>query len=102
MSNRGRPQGNLDSYTPRNKIGGVGSGAISKKNNRALRAPEAPKTLSDDEIKTKLDKKPPNPDNRASLSREIFDLTKQWPWEWTEKFEPEKWSYLDEGVAGSD
>ncbi|KAF4501253.1 hypothetical protein FAGAP_2550 [Fusarium agapanthi] len=29
---------------------------------------------------------------RFSLAREIFNLTTQWPWEWTEKFEPEKWT----------
>ncbi|KAF5591885.1 uncharacterized protein FSUBG_10329 [Fusarium subglutinans] len=80
----GRPYGSKDSYAPRIK-----RGLTSTSDNRA---PPGPKALTDDEIRLKLDKKDPPPDPRYSLAREILNLTTQWPWEWTENFEPEKWT----------
>ncbi|KAF5544771.1 hypothetical protein FMEXI_6410 [Fusarium mexicanum] len=80
----GRPYGSKDSYAPR-----IPRGLTSTSDNRG---PREPKALTDDEIRLKLDKKDPPPDPRYSLAREILNLTTQWPWEWTENFEPEKWT----------
>ncbi|KAF5618563.1 hypothetical protein F52700_12083 [Fusarium sp. NRRL 52700] len=76
----GRPYGSKDSYAPRIK-----RGLTSTSDNR-------PKALTDDDIRKKLDKKDPPPDPRCSITRDIFQLTAQWPWEWAENFEPEKWT----------
>lgn len=80
----GRPYGRKDSYAPRIK-----RGLKSTSDNGAS---QNPKVLSDDDIRMKLDKKPPPPDPHVSLAREIFNIATEWPWDWTAKFEPEKWS----------
>ncbi|KAF5544791.1 hypothetical protein FPHYL_10927 [Fusarium phyllophilum] len=74
----GRPYGSKDSYAPRIK--------------RGLKSTSDPKPLSDEEIRMKLDKKAPPPDPRMTLARDIEILTTQWPWDWTENFEPERWT----------
>ncbi|KAF5694548.1 hypothetical protein FDENT_1160 [Fusarium denticulatum] len=80
----GRPYGSKDSYAPRIKRG--------LKSTSDNSGPRGPKALSDDDIRVKLDKKPPPPDPHVSLAREILNIATEWPWEWTEKFEPEKWT----------
>ncbi|KAF5603554.1 hypothetical protein FPCIR_1296 [Fusarium pseudocircinatum] len=80
----GRPYGSKDSYAPRIKRGLKATSDNS--------GPRGPKALSDDDIRMKLDKKPPPPDPHVSLAREILNVATEWPWEWTENFEPEKWT----------
>lgn len=82
----GRPYGSKDSYAPRIKRG------LTSTSTSDDGAPGEPKFLSDEWIRLKLDKKTPPPDPRYVLAREIEIISTQWPWEWTQGFEPEKWT----------